>query len=336
MLKNQKGIVLVVTYLSILVLLILGSFFITRSISEKRIADAEKDSIQAFYLAEAGIDRALEELRANYTWSGTGAAVTLGNGQYSVSVNTNGNEREVTSIGFIPDAATFRIRRFLEVNVKQSLPPANFYDNAIYASKEVDFNGNAYLVDGKVIYGEGPISDTDNVTGTVTQDDSASPLAQLNFAQLYSISQAQGNVYDEDRLDDVKKGNDSFPASFWFDEFTNTPNIVYVESNLELKGNVGTIGGFFVVVGDVITNPGGSTDTSINGNGEIAGCIYTTGKFRVNGGGGGLNVNGGVWANEEVELNGNATVTYNEDYMNAINDLNLTPDIQLLSWREVF
>jgi hypothetical protein len=110
---------------------------------------------------------------------------------------------------------------------------------------------------------------------------------------------------------------------------------VYILTDLELKGNIGTVGGFFVVVGDVLTNPLGTYDTQISGNGQIDGCVYTLGTFEINGGGNGLNVLGGIWADREVELNGNATVVYNEDYMKAIKALNINPDVQLLSWREL-
>jgi hypothetical protein len=134
---------------------------------------------------------------------------------------------------------------------------------------------------------------------------------------------------------------DSFPDSFWYSEptdpndpTTGTPNVVYVESDLELNGNVGTIGGFFVVAGDVITNPDDTSDATINGNGEIDGVVYTLGEFRINGGGGGLNVNGGVWAGEEARLNGNAHIAYTEDYMAALEALDINVEVQITSWRD--
>ncbi|MBI5144106.1 MAG: hypothetical protein HZA30_03460 [Candidatus Omnitrophica bacterium] len=112
--------------------------------------------------------------------------------------------------------------------------------------------------------------------------------------------------------------------------------MVYVETNLVLNGNVGTLGGFFVVAGDVVTNPGAEADTTINGNGTIDGTVYTLGDFRINGGGNGLGVTGGVWGRDEVRLNGNATVSYNQDYMNAISGLNIGFKPQIVSWKEIF
>jgi hypothetical protein len=223
--------------------------------------------------------------------------------------------------------------------------PPNFYDNAIYSAGDVDLNGSAYSITGKVRYADS-IDNTDNIVGEITQDSTISPLARLDFEQLRTISTAQGNLYDEERLDD----GDAYPTTFWYtrgdDSVDNdsdgsideadewVPNVVYVEGDLTLNGNIGTIGGFFVVVGDVINTPDISQDAIINGRGQIEGAIYTRGIFRVNGGGGNLNVNGGVWSGELARLNGNATVTYNYDYMHAIDLLNIDADFQVESWRE--
>jgi hypothetical protein len=62
MFRNKRGIALAVSFLVIVVLLILGSVFIVRSISEKTSADKERRFIQAFYLAEAGGNEALNRL----------------------------------------------------------------------------------------------------------------------------------------------------------------------------------------------------------------------------------------------------------------------------------
>ena len=141
--------------------------------------------------------------------------------------------------------------------------------------------------------------------------------------------------------DDVKIGDDSFPDTFWYSEptepsdpTTGTPNVVYIDSVLSLNGNVGTLGGFFVVVGDVITNPLNTEDLSINGNGQIEGVVYTRGVFRINGGAGGLNIDGSVWAGEEARLNGNSHVSYNPYFVQSIEGLPIDFDVQIVSWRD--
>jgi len=338
--KNKGAVILLASYMVIVVLLIIGAVFIIRTINEKNLTYRYKESTEAFNLAEAGINLAIRVLGMNYGWSGS-ALTDLGRGQYSVNVTSIQDKRQIISSGFIPSAVNFRAQKTIEAIVRKYIP-SNFYDDAIYTAGQLDLNGQAYAVNGNVIYGDTKAAtDTQNITGTITQDPSINPLAGLNFQQLYNISQSQGNVYDATRMDKVKKSKDSFPGSFWYrvpndpsNPATGVPNVVYIETDLTLNGNIGTIGGLFVVAGNVLTNPLGTYDATINGNGQIQGAIYTRGEFQVNGGGGGLNVNGGVWSGTETELNGKATITYNKGYMDAIKALNIDPGIQILSWRE--
>ncbi len=67
--KDKKGIALISCYFVIVILAILGSAFLTRSISEKRIAEIEKDSIRAFNIAEGGLERAVHDLKRDFECS---------------------------------------------------------------------------------------------------------------------------------------------------------------------------------------------------------------------------------------------------------------------------
>lgn len=351
---NKKGIALILGFMVVTILTILGGAILSRSISEAKIVQRHIESTQAFWLAESGVNCALNELRSNYAVTGTNLwPAVLGQGGYYADVADvaiNGQTcKRVTAHGFIPAVGVVRAERIIEAIMSRYIPPG-FYDNAVYSAGTVDFNGNSFTVannesapdDKAVLYaGAFEVQKPGNITGQYTQDATISPLALLDFEQVRTISHGQGNVYDAARLDDVKKGTDSFPASFWYsaptdpaDPTTGVPNVIYVEGDLTLNGSIGTIGGFFVVAGDVITNPSAVYDATINGNGQIQGAIYTRGDFSVNGGGGGLNVDGGVWAGQEAELNGNANVTYNKDYMSAIESLNINPNVQLSSWRD--
>lgn len=328
---NKKGIALIITFAIIMVLTILGSAIISRSISENNIAKRYTETTQAFWLSEAGINRALYELRNNYSL-GSIAPTQSGSGGYQVTISQSGQNRIVTSTGYLPFSGQARASRTVEAVMSKSIPP-NFYDNAIYSAGEVDLNGNSYSITGNIRYAD-EIDNTGNVNGTITQDASISPLARFDFQQLRALSSGQQNVYvmSGNQLVNEATGQEDFPGSFWYSP--GVPNIVYIEGDLQLNGNIGTIGGFFVVVGDVINNAGATYDATVNGNGQIEGAIYTRGEFRINGGGGNLNINGGVWAGEEARLNGNAHVSYNQSYMNAIGNLNLNADVQITSWRD--
>jgi hypothetical protein len=93
-----------------------------------------------------------------------------------------------------------------------------------------------------------------------------------------------------------------------------------------MKGNI-SAGGFFVVGGEVVY------DATISGNVGIDGAIYTRGRFTINGGGNALNVDGGVWASNAT-LNGAVEIEYNQEYMNAIRNLNIDTDFQISSWKD--
>ena len=348
--RGKKAVALIITILILIVLGTISIVILTRGVSESNFTRRFAVSTKAFWLAEAGVNWALKELGNNFNSSGTSSPVSLGGGTYSVSIAAqDANTRKVTAEGSMPVRGGF-VKRRIEALVKKKIP-ANFYDQPVYSAGDVDFNGSSYTVASMdsnssniaVIYaGNFSVEHPENIIGRTVDDPSISPLAHFDFQELYDISSSQGNVYDADRLKDVQQGRDSFPSSFWYsaptdpsDPSTGTPNIVYVTSDLQLNGNIGIIGGFFVVVGDVITNPDASDDTTINGNGVINGVIYTLGEFDVNGGGGNLNVNGGVWAGDKVRLNGNAAIEYNREYMEALQDLNINPGVYIYSWKDL-
>lgn len=359
---ERRAFALIFSLIVVVMLVVLSVAMLAQSISEGRMAQRELESAQAFWATEAGVNKTLDDLRNNYELSGeqTLASLGSGKGEYQATITQdlpNPGDRTVVVYGYFPAKDSYLSKREIKVVLNRSIPPG-FYDNAVYSAGNVTINGNAFNVsandadgDGSpdesepaIVYaGEADISNPENITGTVSSDSSISPLARLDFQELYDKSFAQGNVYDEDRID----SGDAFPNSYWYsiDDVNSNgqvdvgenwvPNVVYVETDLTLQGGIGTIAGFFVVAGDVITNPSGTYDATINGNGKIEGVIYTRGSFRVNGGGSGLNIDGGVWAGEGVRFNGGVNTAYNEDYMNAIQDLDIAGTAQVISWEDL-
>ncbi|MDD5355552.1 MAG: hypothetical protein PHY56_03355, partial [Candidatus Omnitrophica bacterium] len=61
--NNQKGFILIASALAVIVVLGLSAVFFLRSVGEKRVVDVEKFNMQADFLAEAGINHGLSELR---------------------------------------------------------------------------------------------------------------------------------------------------------------------------------------------------------------------------------------------------------------------------------
>ena len=341
---NRRGVALIFGLVVIVALTALSAASISRSVAEGRLSRRYVESTQAFWLSEAGVNRALDELRNNFTLTGNQGPYTFGVGQYKFKIeNIVGQplHRKVTAYGYLGSVASPVCERRIETVMNRYIPKG-FYDHAIYTAGDLDANGAAYSVEGDCIYANIFEADSpENINGTVTQDPNITPLARLDFQQLATISQGQGNYYDAQRMKQVETGKDTFPTSFWYqdptdptDPTTGIPNIVYISTDMALNGSIGTIGGFYVVVGDVVTNPDDYQDSSINGNGTIEGAIYTRGKFVINGGGGALNINGGVWAGEIAILNGFSNVAYNEFYMKALGSMEIDASVQISSWKD--
>ncbi|MFH1854586.1 MAG: hypothetical protein ABH815_04665 [Candidatus Omnitrophota bacterium] len=103
--KNKKGIVLIASYIVIAILTILGAAFISRSITEIRVAERGKKSMQAFYLAEAGIDYAINRLRTTGNSPGQRSAMIQNIGAYDCTWQRVGSTStwEVISTGTVDD-----------------------------------------------------------------------------------------------------------------------------------------------------------------------------------------------------------------------------------------
>lgn len=66
--KNQKGVVLIITLVSLGVLLFLSSYFLSFALTGSEISATQGIGIRAYYLAESGIDEALFKLKNDATW----------------------------------------------------------------------------------------------------------------------------------------------------------------------------------------------------------------------------------------------------------------------------
>jgi hypothetical protein len=316
---NKRGVTLVLSFMVVLVLTILGAALLSNSISESRMAQRYSESTKAFWLASAGIYQGMKSLRSSFTSNTTGGQ--LGQGGYNSTITVHDAENAtVLAFGFIPYASPHRAERSIEANFrKYNTTPGNFFSNVLYGAANITFTGSSYDCNGNVTYG-GNITNGDRITGNVTHDSGIYPLVHLNFDELRTIAIRQGNYYN------LTNTSYNFPDTFLYN--ATEPNVVFMEGSLDLSGKKDNAAGFFVVGGELIY------DATISGNCKFDGCIYTLGKFTVNGGGNVLNINGGVWAGGTATIHGNSKLSYNQTYMNAIQNLSISADVQMTAWRD--
>jgi hypothetical protein len=329
-LGNEKGSILAITVGFILVFTIFGFSSIHLSGLQNALAEKQIASAQAFWLAEAGVNKALEGLRNNYSLTAV-ASTALGNGGCSATIADPGDgTRTITAQGFIPFTAP-SVTRVITVTIIKDIT-AGFYDKALYSAGNVNI-GNNCVVNGDVISG-GTV--TGPVNGDVTQNDSVlhdNGLPLLNFEELRQKSIDQG------WYNPITQQTTYPTSSFWYEapslsNPTGTPNIVFVNGNFTLVGGKQVVKGFIVVGGDTVY------DAEIGGNASIVGCLYTRGDIWFHGGGGNvINVDGGIWAGGTITMNGNEQINFDSpghgaEYMNAIRESGINADVQVISWQE--
>jgi len=67
--KNNRGVIVIIAFLALGVLLLLGVYFISFTITESKIAQSQGMGVKAYYLAEAGIYKAIWKLKNDEEWS---------------------------------------------------------------------------------------------------------------------------------------------------------------------------------------------------------------------------------------------------------------------------
>ncbi|MFA6282490.1 MAG: PilX N-terminal domain-containing pilus assembly protein, partial [Candidatus Omnitrophota bacterium] len=200
---NKKGTILIIVLLVVVVLSLLGSAIISRSVSENRLAQINLESNQAFWLAEAGVSRAMNALRSNYDTTGPDYANVGPSGSQiggcSFTSSVSGANRIITAIGCVPascncDPTSCHAIRAIQALMNQyQVIPVGFYDNAIYSAGSVGIGSNC-PVDGNVFSGA-PVTGSVESPHAITQNDPTlqeEGLPALSFSELRQKSIDQG------------------------------------------------------------------------------------------------------------------------------------------------
>jgi hypothetical protein len=358
---DKRGIALILAYLLTALLVIILGVFMTMCIRAMNEAQIRQNWQRAFFAAESAIDDGLASLPAPPPpLPFTGSAANLGspsNAQHRTSIDFFGGSTtkwRVNGIGFVPTAAaTPRWEVEIEVIAEQVGLPNNFFDNALYSADDLSLRGNP-TINGDVYYGD----DLDKRGSvTITGDETTSPPPPANFSlngdidynRLRDIANQQDladPTYDHlITAADLASGVYTLPNSFWLgNPGDGVPNVVYVEGDLNINNQ--TIGGFIVVAGGIINGGSVDTDANIGGGSTINGCILSVDDLVVSGGGGHItNINGGAWAGnlypeprnpqDGLYINGSVTITYSQAYMNAVENLNFSSRVRVLSWQQL-
>jgi hypothetical protein len=140
---DQRGIILVVVLLVIIVLGLLGSAFLTMSSTEDQISRNDQDVVQALYVAEAGVQSTLNQLNLDPA-AASPQTGTIGTGQFSATwadAAPPANQRRIDAYGYIPTQASPRAVKRISVLINQS--GGSLFGRGGFGKNLVDVSGGS-------------------------------------------------------------------------------------------------------------------------------------------------------------------------------------------------
>lgn len=194
--SSESGVILPIVIILMIALIITGIAFLNAAVMENRLVGRELYKNQAFWLAEAGLERTVwdlkEDIENTEEWTGwdqddvdrledningEDGSIELGEGFYVVKLDfIDGDELLVTSTGTVKD-----IPRTVQIRVKAGM--ASPWNNAIFARKSAVggavIEGNARIHGSVLILGEegaaDPVMDMGGTAGIRNNYDVGAP-----------------------------------------------------------------------------------------------------------------------------------------------------------------
>jgi len=193
--KDEKGIALVLALILMVVLSILAVAMVFLSRYETRFLVKERLSDSALYIADGGVEYAINELQQSPLYQGTTAQFIGNVGEFSVNVSTHPtlpNHYVITSIGYVPDAANPRETRTVTsvVNIVAGTPPF-----AVGAREGINVADNIIIKGDLRSDGQITLGSNVKIEPSSAGASDGSIYTSTNIPCGVSIGQAGGNLY---------------------------------------------------------------------------------------------------------------------------------------------
>ena len=363
--REKNGFILITLYLLIAVLVILGGNLVTHTMAETQAVHRSQASLQAVYLAEAGLDQAIVQLRQNATWAG-GSSAVAGAGTYTVTLQDLGNSRRrITSQGsstLLVTASNRSIEAIVQVSPSGGPPAGLFGDLSVNLNGSVRVDSYDSRIPGPVqstnhgvVGSNGIAASTIRINGSVDVlgDVLAGPGAPSDAIQITGASHVSGRTGAAAQSSPMPPVNETIGTTdlringhqtVTLPEGTHRyrsitingggclsftgPAVVYI-GNLDLNGNcVATSGN---LPPNLTINVVGSGSVSLNGTSGFYGVIYAPQSA--------VSLNGNVQVYGAVSgrtISGNGSVNFWYDEALRTGGLGGGQNqVQPLSWRDL-
>ncbi|SJZ86025.1 hypothetical protein [Selenihalanaerobacter shriftii] len=348
MIEEEQGSVTVLTLLIITLLSITSAGLMSMTYNEIKTSNYNYQRVQAFYIAEAGIEYAKNKFANNISWLADGEdnnndlAKSFAGGEFNLSKEVNNNIVKINSTANYNDLTKTVVATYLYNNsFKYSIvagASSTTEEVAINIKKNAkitgaDSGGDIY-VNGEVDFGKG----YELINCDIVEDDEA---IGLKFD--IDLLEAKADDYFVQETSPVINGN----------------SISYSDHSLEYnnKNNPFNINGSGILVVDGNLTIGKNADINSNQNNDDSFIIITTGDIRIKKefdmqgllySQGSINIKkdarikGSLIAQKEIEIAKDLNLVFDDSYLNIFKDFNLEvvevvkePSLDLISWKEV-
>lgn len=260
--NGRKGIVFFTTLVLLTMIVFICSAIAIVILRDAYTTKRMKYNMQAYFLAEAGIEQALKEVYNNFDYVPSGLSTNLGNGSYLIAITTyalDPSRKLISSTGTVKG-----VPRTIKVQVKYTGPEAFNYpamgggkltisgDSIISNSGPIsvhsnspgnkavevgDANKTGTVIGNASACGTVSVHPTNGtVTGAITDKNSVPPASYVelppfddNFFQYYyNLANADGKVY--------RPGWPLYTKIFTSNPCTGPNHVVYVDGHARIVG----------------------------------------------------------------------------------------------------
>lgn len=269
--KYNHGVVLIVSLIVVTSLVLLGGLYLVMAVTERGMAGKDYFQKQAFWLAEAGLDRARNENAGNWINNSIGPFNDeTGIGQYEVNRTINPADTSLItyeSWGYVPSKVNAKYQKRIEETIK--IEQFNLADQVISSQGSLDVSGNAEIHGDVLSAGSISVGCSAQIIGASVENFSFI----ATYEDVFSMTREDMLAIPPDYSYTNPSNNAAVSGLTWVTlsesgTFRITQNgwegsgILVVEGgNLEITG--GTFNGIIWIDGAL----------RVSGNGTINGCI---------------------------------------------------------------
>lgn len=190
-LRPQSGFVLVTSVFIMLLILSLALYVTSFTLTEMRISDSQKTSVQTYYLAEAGVAEAIWKIKNDPAWKTafetnpswsidyTRNPALYSNGSYKIQIQNTGNAKGEITVTAKLNLGLNSSQRVIKTSIFKALGESVIGTNAEYADGNIDMSGSVLHVWGGGLFSNNNI--IINYESTINVDKDINAVGNVNI-----------------------------------------------------------------------------------------------------------------------------------------------------------